>query len=191
MVVIRNVPGEEWLMRETINGKVNWDGIGVRDWGSERGRESISVESKVDFIPKLETGVWSGEETKASSGHVRRQVTVDQDRGPHYLRGKKLQHRSRIPNDVCGAAFCVLCVPPRRPLAFPALAPFRVVSARDGALAEGCAIMRARCQFEMELHAGPSLEVTHPNEPALAWPDAGDEEKEREVIRLRSETHRG
>ena len=161
MVVIRNVPGEEWLMRKTINGKVNWDGIGMRNWGSERGGESISIKSKVDFRPKLETGVWSGEETKASSGHVCRQVTVNQDRGPHYLRGKKLQHRSRIPNDACGAALFVLRVPPRRPFAPPGPSPFRVVRARDGALAEGCAIMRARCQLEMELHA---------NEPALARP---------------------
>ena len=64
-------------MRETINGDANWDGVSVRNWSSERGGKSISIESKVDFRSKLSAGVWAGEEPKTSCGDVCRKVAVD------------------------------------------------------------------------------------------------------------------
>ena len=77
MVVICNFRGEEGFMRKTINGNVNWDGFSVRNWSSERGGKSISIESKVDFRSKLLAGVRPGEEPKTSCGDVCRKVAVD------------------------------------------------------------------------------------------------------------------
>ena len=42
----------------------------------------------------------------------------------------------------------------------------------------------------MELHPRPPLQVACPDQSSLAWPNARDEEKEREVIRLPAEAHR-
>ena len=50
--------------------------------------------------------------------------------------------------------------------------------------------MCAGGQFEVELHPRPSLEVACPDQSGLAWPNARDEKKEREVIRLPAEAHR-
>ena len=77
VIVVCNFGGKEGLMRGTINRNVNWNVFSLRNWSSERGGKSISIESEVDFRSELSAGVWSGQEPQTTRSDMRGEVAVD------------------------------------------------------------------------------------------------------------------
>ena len=141
---------------------------------------------EVDGGVELSLRVWPDKESKAACRNMSGEVTAHQDGGANDLRGEELQYRAGAPHYVRGAALVVFRVPDGTTVT--AMAPVALLRASDGTLPEGLAVVRASCEFEMELQAATSLEIARPDFSGLAGADARYKEEEREIVWLLAQT---